>query len=122
MARKHVIQFYLEQQALYLQMLDTVKQIDDDFKSGKIDFERHNQLLEVLTPDIEVIKSNYERLSYIVLLLNKPQKEAKGSNYEKVNKELYDSLQTSTREALLDESKDALADLKRIIKESKETK
>lgn len=122
MARKHLIAYYLEQQALYLEMLKDIQDIDKDHKEGLIDDERYEQLMSVLSPDIEALKANYERISYIVLLLNKPARDSKGKKYEDVNKEWYDHLQGASREAVLDESKDALADFKKLVKEFKENK
>lgn len=122
MARKDLIEYYLEQQAVYLEMLKDIKDVDKDHKDGLIDDERYEQLMASLSPEIEPIKANYERISYCVLLLNKPARKSKGKKYENVNKDLYEYLQGASKEAVLDESKDALADLKKIIKESKENK
>lgn len=117
MARKHVINYYLEQQQLYFDMVKDIKDVEKDYKDGLIDIERYNQLMEVLQPDIEIIKSNYERLSYIVLLLNQPQNKKKEDKFIRQEKELYDGLQGASKEAVLDETKDALADLRKHIKE-----
>ena len=117
MAKKHLIAYYLEQQALYFEMLQDIKDVDKDYKEGRIDPERYNQLMEVLKPDVEILKGNYERLSYVMLLLNKPTRDKKGENFEKEQKEWYDRLQGASREAIYDESKDALADFKRLVRE-----
>lgn len=122
MARRDLIEYYLEQQAVYFEMLKDIQDIEKDHKEGLIDDERYEQLMSVVSPDIEAVKANYERISYMVLLLNKPQRKSKGEKYEKENKEWYDHLQGASREAILDESKDALADFKKLVRESKETK
>lgn len=119
MAKKHLIAYYLEQQAVYLEMLKDIQDVDKDHKDGLIDDERYQQLMDALSPDIEAAKANYERISYIMLLLNKPARDSKGKKYEEENKEWYDHLSGASREALLDESKDALIDFKRIVKENK---
>lgn len=122
MAKKHLIQYYLEQQSIYFDMINDIKDIDKDYKDGLIDSERYSQLMELLQPDIKIAKDNYERLSYVMLLLNKPQRDSKADKFDKVNKEWYDNLKGASREALLDESKDALADFKKLVSENKESK
>ena len=67
-------------------MLKDIQDIDKDHKEGLIDDERYEQLMEVLSLDIEAVKANYERISYMVLLLNKPARESKPL---KVTEDLY---------------------------------
>lgn len=115
MARRDVINYYIEQQSVYFEMRDNVKELDKALKDHVIEQDR----FDAAQKEIETIKDNYEILSYIVLLLNKPKDKSDGVKYEKANHDLYNSLKGNSREALLDESKDALSDLKKLIKEEK---
>lgn len=115
MAKKHVIQYFLEVQNQYLEMLDSVKELDRAAKEGLVEQERVDQM----TQEIETLKANYERLSYIMLLLNKPNRKQKEKKEENINKEWYDYLQGASKEAILNEDKDVLIDLKNMIREIK---
>ena len=113
MAKRDVIQYYLEQQNVYFESLNNIKEIDDAIKKGIVTEEQFKDAQK----ELEIIKNNYERLSYIVLLLNKPKRKEKQLQEEQLNKKWYDALKGSSREALLDESKDALSDFKKLVRE-----
>lgn len=110
MARKHVINYFLQVENQYLEMLDNVKDFKELLDSNKVSEDEYNDFMK----EVEVLKTNYERLSYIIFLLNKPNKDDKKEILQ--NKQWYDALKTSSKEALLDESKDALSTLKELIK------
>jgi hypothetical protein len=118
MARKDVINYFLEQQGVYFEMEDDAKDLDAALKKGTLDEEQ----VRLAKQDIEIAKANYERLAYIVMLLNKPKDKKNRQREEQFNKNLYLSLSGASREAVLDESRDALVDLKRLVKESKDGK
>ena len=113
MARRHVVDYYLEQENLYLDMLSNLQDFKDLLKEQKISIEDYEQACK----EIEKVKENYERLAYIMFLLNKPNKKDKEES--KKAKEWYKALNTVSREAILDESKDALAHIKKLIEEGK---
>ena len=52
-----------------------------------------------------------------MMLLNKPNRDKR---LDEINKNLYSRLSGVSREALLDESRNALADVERILKEADE--
>jgi hypothetical protein len=115
MARKDVINYFLEQQGVYLELISNVKDLDEAFKKGQLSEEQ----IKIAKEDINIAKNNYDRIAYIIMLLNKPKDKANRKKEEQFNKNLYDSLHGASREAVLDESKDALLDFKKLIKESK---
>ena len=114
MAKRHVIQYYLELENEYLEMQDTLNELQQLAQEGKIE---ESTYLET-KKEVDVIKSNYERVAYILFLLNKPNRKDKDE--DAVSKKWYDYLKTSSKEAILDESKDALSHIKKIISEVKE--
>lgn len=116
MARRHVVQYFLEMESQYLEMLGNVGDYKELLAENKITQEEY----ETMIADVELIKSNYERLAYIMMLLNKPNKSDKRE--KEINKSWYEALSTASREALIDENADALAELKRILKSKKEEK
>ena len=114
MAKRHVIQYFLELENTYEEMKDTVKELQEMAVKGNLE---ESTFLEA-KKDLDVIQSNYERVAYIMFLLNKPNKQEKESAEEDVNKQWYDYLKFSSKEAIVDESKDALSHLKELIKEA----
>ena len=110
MARKHVVKYFLEMENQYFEMLDNMKDFKELFDSNKISEEEYNSFVN----QVELLKSNYERIAYIMFLLNKPNKSDKKEIEE--NKQWYRALKTVSKEALLDESRDCLATIKALIK------
>ncbi len=113
MARKHLVQWYLEQQNIYFEMLDNIKDFQELLAERKITDEEYQEQAK----ELEKIKEQYEWLSYVMFLLNKPVK--KDARESKETLSWYNTLKGSSKEALLDESRDALADFKKFIKENK---
>ena len=106
MAKRHVNMYFLEQQALYFEMLENLKEFEELAKEGKVSQEEYN-------------KANYERVAYIIMLLNKPNR--KDREEADINASWYKQLEGASKEVILDESRDVLADLKALIKKGKES-
>lgn len=115
MSKRDVTNIYLQQQQLYLGMLENAKEFDRMYKAGEISKERFEQAQR----EVEKIKDNYLQISYFMLELQKPYKKRERKEWERKNKVLYDALQGYSKEALLDETKDALADFRAMIDEAK---
>ena len=96
-------------------MQDTLKELQELAQQGKVE---ESTYLETLK-EVETIKQNYERVAYIIFLLNKPNREKKNDYEEKLNRDWYECLKFSSKEAILDESRDALSHFKEIVKEIK---
>lgn len=115
MAKRDVNNMYLQQQMLYFGMLENAKEFDRMYKAGEISRERFEQAKK----EVERIKDNYLQISYFMLELEKPFKKRERKEWELKNKSLYDSLEGYSKEALLDESKSALEDFRKLIEEEK---
>lgn len=120
MARKDVLAYYLQQQGIYLRMVATAKKVDEDLRSGLITREERDRLSEALAPSIGQIRDNYERLSYIMLLLNEPKRKSKKKAYLRQNEGLYKRLVAVGRENSIREDGDALAFIRREVREAEE--
>lgn len=118
MARKHVISYYLEQEQAYLQLLDTIKELDELHRSGKIDYDRYSELRDRLAPQVEELKAPYELLSYVIFLLNIPNRPKKGKKYITQNRIYFKYLEKFSKEKAFDENADALKVIKSIIQEA----
>lgn len=115
MAKRHVNLYFLEVQNTYFEMLDNLKEFKELASEGKISQEEYDQALR----EVELEKSNYERIAYIMMLLNKPNKKDKEE--ADINRAWYEELKGASKEVILDECKDVLADLKALIKKGKES-
>ena len=115
MAKRDVNNMYLQQQMLYFGMLENAKEFDRMYKAGEISRERFEQAKK----EVERIKDNYLQISYFMLELEKPYKKRERKEWELKNKSLYDSLEGYSKESLLDDSKSALEDFRKLIEEEK---
>lgn len=118
MARKHVISYYLEQEQAYLQLLDTIKELDELHRSGRIDYDRYSELRDRLAPQVEELKAPYELMSYVIFLLNIPNRPKKGKKYITQNRIYFKYLEKFSKEKAFDENADALKVIKSIIQEA----
>jgi len=115
MSKKDLVQYYLQVQSQYFEMLKDFRDVNDEVKKGLVE----QSVVDNLKQELDVVRTNYERLSYELFLLNQPNKDSKKPLDEKVNKEWYDYLEGSSKEAILDENRDALADFKKYVREMK---
>ena len=114
MARRHVVEYFLEQQALYVDMINMLQQYNVAYEEGFLNDEQ----LEAMKKEINICKDNYEFLAYIMMLLNKPNRKSKQES--DFQKSLYERVKGRSREAVLDESKNALANREEILKDADE--
>ena len=84
MARRHVIKYYNEVQDQYIEMLHQADEFEKALKGGFITQEQITQYKDIVAK----LKENYERLSYIMFLLNMPNKKSKEARYKKQNKNI----------------------------------
>jgi len=115
MARSDVIEYFLQQQQVMLDTIKTSEEFDRMYKLGKITPEQREEALK----ELGIVKANYDRIAYIVFLLNQPKRKEGKARDAKQNSRWYDYLEGSSKEALLDESKDALSDFKEIVRNAK---
>ena len=115
MAKRHVNLYFLQVQDTYFEILDNLKEFKELAEQGKISQEEYDDMLK----EVELNKANYERIAWIINLLNKPNRKEKAE--EKAELAWYNSLKGASKEAILDESKDVLVDLKALIKKGKES-
>lgn len=115
MALIDVKQYYEQVEKQYFEMLGDVKDLDEAFQNNIISEEQINQAHDML----DSVKSNYLRLSYIMLEFAKPRRKSKIKKFMKSNKDLYDSLEGHTKDDVLDENYDALKNFRKYVKELK---
>lgn len=110
MARKHVDEYYNKVCDQYVEMLDTLKDMQEAYELGKISQEQ----IENLKATIEPLKTNYERISWIMYLLNTPQRDKKAKKWEKQNKSMNMKFgEENTPESTIKENDEVLKKMKK---------
>ena len=88
MSVKAVKRYYDQISSQYQEMLDNIKDLEKEAAEGIVEPERIERLKEQIAP----IKQNYERWSYMIFLLNEPNRQHKKSAYLKRNKRFLSTL------------------------------
>lgn len=112
MARKDVLAYYKQVENQYMEMLADAKDYDKCHDNGELSDEKYNELMSLM----ETVKTNYERIAWIVFLLNAPGKKSKKARYNQQNRKMFTGLENSTEYKVLDENADALKNIKRLLK------
>ena len=112
MARRHVVNYFLELQATYVEMVDALQEYNTAYEEGYLSEEQ----VKSMKREVDIIKGNYEFMAYVMMLLNKPNR--KDNQETEFQKGLYERVKGKSRDAVLDESKNALADLIEILKDA----
>lgn len=110
MAIKHVRDYYERMVSDYVEMkrvLEEMEKLSEEKASVAINN------IEQIREQVKVLEANYNRLSYIMFLLNQPNKEKKKSKYFKQEKKKLDKIPINDRkEAVIDENTKVLETLK----------
>jgi molecular chaperone GrpE (heat shock protein) len=88
MAVKHIKEYYEQICNQYIQMNEELRDFQKEVENGLVEPER----IENLKKMIEPLKNNYMTISWIMYLLNKPQRDSKERAYQKRNKKFIESL------------------------------
>ena len=120
MAKTDVNLYFLQVQEQYFEMLSNVNEFKELYQQGLIPDEAYQQMLK----ETELLKSNYERLSYVMLELQKPRRKKKAKKAEELDdytRGYYDALDLSkaSKQAVLDENADILKDFRKYIDEGR---
>lgn len=109
MSKKDVDNYFNEVSNNYHELLENLREMEDDVKNNLISPER----LENLKLTIQPIKDNYETLSYIIFLLNKPTRKEKENGYIRRNKKFLSNIDKSkTKDGILENNRRILDNMK----------
>ena len=109
MSVKDVQNYYKEISKQYYDMLDEIKDFEQEAMNGMFEPER----LDAIKQTIEPLKANYQRISYIIFLLNKPTRKEKEKSYIKRNKKLLAQIDNAKQE-VEQENKQAINNLSKV--------
>lgn len=93
MSKKHVDDYFDIIANQYHDMLESLRDMEEECTKGLLDPDRLEQMKKLIEP----LKQNYMRISYIMYLLNKPNREKKVKRYEEQNKKLLNSIPKEDR-------------------------
>lgn len=88
MSIKHVKDYYQQVASQYKQLLSNIKEFEKEAEKGLIAPERLDEIKQSIKPVLD----NYMTLSYIMFLLDQPQRKSKQKDFEKRNKKLLNSI------------------------------
>lgn len=113
MSRKHVIEYYKSVESQYFDLLNDAEDMQQAVKDKILS----ESQLEEFTKLIDKVKTNYTRLSYIMYLLdlpNKKSKENRNSKQYKKTKQIFNGL-NATSEDIIEENKGTLNQFKELV-------
>jgi hypothetical protein len=113
MSVKDVKLYYEEVCQQRQEMLNELKDFEKECEQGLIEPERLDKIKETIQP----LLNNYQTLSYIMFLLNKPVKKEKQDKYLNKNKKLLNNIDKEfTKEGILNENQTTIENLRDITK------
>ena len=88
MAVKDVKEYYYKMLAQYLEMKNDLADFEEALKDGFITEDQMQAAIE----EVNALQLNYDRLTYIMYLLELPNRKSKHARHNKANKKVVDAL------------------------------
>ena len=120
MAVKDVREYYFTMQAQLLEMKADLADFEEALKNGFITEDKMQAAIE----EVAALQLNYDRLTYIMYLLEMPNRASKKAKYNKANKKLVAEFKNRKAdvESVVDENKSALDAFRAELKKLKDEK
>lgn len=115
MSKKDLNRYYLEVQNQYIEMLHDIVDLQKAVDSGLLPQER----LDFANKEVQNLKENYKRISYVMYLLDSPQRKNKVDKYNKNNPMLLKYFDGHTETAVIEDNFNCLKQLKELLKGEK---
>ena len=100
MAKRDVDNYFNQVTRDYSDMVEALRDMEEEASKNLVSPEQ----LESMKSQVETIKNNYLRISYIIYLLNRPNKKTKHERYDKSKsfreKDTLDGVKKENREIL----------------------
>ena len=105
MAVKHIKEYYEQVCDQYVMMNDELRDFQKEVENGLVEPERLDNLKKMIEP----LKNNYMTLSWIMYLLNQPNRDSKERAYQKRNKKFIESLDKNfNKEAIMKQNDEVI--------------
>lgn len=111
MSRAHVNKFYKEQIKSLLSMQKTAKQMEEAYNKDEVTEETYRNFIQLT----EILRTNVDRISYIVFLLNQPRFNLKNFMRKNSTKSDYFRLHKADQAGVFAENNKVLDDMQRYI-------
>ena len=111
MAKRHVDEYFNHIVSDYKEMLDTLHDLEKECNEGLVSPDNLEQMKQMIIP----LKNNYMTISWIMYLLNMPNKEKKRRKYEQVQLPIMNEIDPNkerTLESITEEDKEIIEKLK----------
>lgn len=109
MSLKDVKDYYNNVSNQYSEMLKCLKEMEKEYNESLVSPEQYEQMKSTIEP----LKNNYMTLSWIMYLLNQPNKKEKIDKYKKQNKKKLESLdKTKSKDSIINQNNSILNKLK----------
>lgn len=109
MSKKHFDEYVIKIKAQYEEMQKNLDQVAKEVQNNQTDLD----FMERLRESIEPFKANYQRVMYIKMLLDRPNKKEKVPAFKKrLEKVLKELEKTNSTEAVLEENKNIITSIK----------
>lgn len=99
MSIKHVREYYERMVSDYTEMKTVLKEME---KLSDSDASKALANIEVIREQVKVLEANYNRLSYIIFLLNQPNKETKKERYLQREQKRLNKIPVSDRQEAIE--------------------
>lgn len=96
MSVKHIREQYQQITEDYMDMLDSVKELEQAVSEKVVSQEK----LDNIKQQLEIIRTNYMRWQYVMFLLDKPNKKVKQKKYNKTYTKMPKTEHEENKEAL----------------------
>ena len=111
MSVKHVKKYYEEIRSQYNEMLENLKDAEQELADQIVDLDYVERLKTIIKP----IKDNYERWSYMMFLLTQPERKQKIPAYkQRMNKFIADMEKSNSIDAVIEENNETIKNTKLI--------
>ena len=111
MSLKHLLEYRDKVEEAYNVAIQDIRDFEKEAQEGLVDPDRVEAYKKTMAPLI----NNYQQITYLLFLLNKPVKKEKEGKYLKQNKKLLNMIDKSnTADAMLLKNKEVLEKLKTI--------
>lgn len=113
MAVKHVREYYERMTSDYVEMKKVLEELE---KTSEENAGKALSNIDSIREQVKLLESNYKRLSYIIFLLNQPNREKKKSKYYKSESKKLDNIPIEHRkEGVINENSNIIENLKSFI-------
>lgn len=114
MAKKDVEKYFIAKQVQFVKMSALLPEVQRGIDEGFLPEER----LQEMEKRIIDLQNDYERLGYIMFLLNQPVRKEKKAKEKRQNKKYYDAMSHCSQEAIEKDGEDTLKYFKEFILEA----